>query len=232
MRTLHFGLLRTTVCYFLVATLIVAFSFSCRKSNHADVVIDPKPVIAYKQKVISVAEDMPMTPVKPDSTGGPITGYSVSPSLPKGFALNKANGEISGTPSDTLAPTKFVVMASGPGGTGTDTITLLVGTVGFNYGATGIFTLEKGTVLSTPISPVILAGTFRQFLISSPFPDSLTFKTGNLTFSPATGQISGSATKLTSTTEIPVAATFAVLGISTSGKAATAMVTIIVNDKK
>jgi hypothetical protein len=232
MRTLHFGLFRKNVCYLLLATLTVAFAFSCRKSNTADVVIEPKPVIAYKQKIISVAEDVPMAPVKPDSTGGPITGYSVSPSLPKGFTLNKVNGEISGTPSDTLMPTKFVVMAAGPGGTGTDTITLSVGTVGFSYGATGIFTLEKGTVLSTPISPVILAGIFKQFLISSPYPDSLTIKTGNLTFSPATGQVSGSVTKLTSATEVPMPATFEVTGISTSGKAATASFTIFVNDKK
>ena len=110
--------------------------------------------------------------------------------------------------------------------------TISVGTVAFNYGTTGSFVFEKGTVLSTPISPVVLAGTFRQYLISSPYPDSLAIKTGSLTFSPATGQISGSVTKLTSTTETPVAAIFSITGISTTGKSASANISITVNDKK
>ncbi len=232
MKIMSVSFLRKNSGYVVLALLTTAVFFACKKSDGVEPEVKPRPVIAYKLKTISVAEDVAMTPQKPDSTGGAITGYSVSPLLPKGININKANGEISGTPSDTLSPTKFVVTATGPGGTGSDTITIAVGTVGFNYGATGIFTLEKGAVLSTPISPVILAGTFSQFLISSPYPDSLTIKTGNMTFSPSTGQISGSATKLTSTTEIPVAATFAITGISTSGKAATAMVSIIINDKK
>ena len=212
----------------LLTVFSIALLISCKKND----VPKPAPVISYKQKIISVAEDVPMTPVKPDSTGGAITEFSVSPLLPKGISLNKFNGTISGTPSDTLSPTKYIVRATGPGGVGADTITFSVGTVGFNYGATGSFVLEKGTVLTTPISPVVLAGTFRQYLISSPYPDSLTFKTGSLTFSPETGQISGSVTKLTSTTEIPVPATFSITGISTTGKTASATISITVNDKK
>src|SRR5690349_7869021 len=214
MRNFRFYSLKNSIYFSLFALLTVVFVISCKKSDHQE--LQTKPVISYKQKIISVAEDVPMTAIKPDSTGGPITGFSVSPLMPKGIAFNKLNGEISGTPSDTLLPTRFIVTASGPGGAASDTITLSVGTVGFNYGTTGSFVFEKGTVLSTPISPVVLAGTFRQFLISSPYPDSLTIKTGNLTFSPTTGQISGSATKLTSTNEIPVAAIFSITGISTT----------------
>ena len=228
MRILSFSSLKRSASFTLLTVFAIAFLISCKK----DEVVKQAPVISYKQKIISVAEDVPMTPIKPDSTGGAITEYSVAPLLPKGITLNKLNGTISGTPSDTLMPAKFIVRATGPGGVGADTITLSVGTVGFNYGATGSFVLEKGTTLNTPISPVVLAGTFRQYLISSPYPDSLALKTGGLTFSPATGQISGSVTKLTSTTEIPVAAVFSITGISTSGKTASATVNITVNDKK
>jgi len=228
MRILSLPPFKRNTSFTLLTVFSVALFFSCKKDD----VAKQAPAISYKQKIISVAEDVPMTPVKPDSTGGAITEFSVSPVLPKGISLNKINGTIGGTPSDTLLPTKYIIRATGPGGVGADTITLSVGTVGFNYGATGSFVLEKGTVLNTPISPVVLAGTFRQYLISSPYPDSLSLKTGGLTFSPTTGQISGSATKLTSTTEIPVPAIFSITGISTTGKTASATISITVNDKK
>jgi hypothetical protein len=181
---------------------------------------------------VSVAEDVPMTPIKPDSTGGAITEYSASPLLPKGITLNKLNGTISGTPSDTLLPTRYIITATGPGGMGTDTITFSVGTVAFNYGSTGTFTFEKGStdLNTTPISPSVLAGTFTQYFVS-PSPDSLTIKTG-LKFNAQTGQISGVPSVLTSTTEVPTPATFRITGISTANKATAATVSIFVNDKK
>src|SRR5215471_8517172 len=130
MKMMH-GFSRTKVSLSLLAMLTLALLVSCKKN---EVTSHAAPVISYKQKIVSVALDVPMTAQKPDSTGGAITEYSVSPILPKGISLNKLNGTISGTPSDTLLPTKFVVMASGPGGVGRDTITLSVGTVAFNYG--------------------------------------------------------------------------------------------------
>jgi hypothetical protein len=229
MRILRFDSVQKKISYALLVLLSLALLFSCRKSDNN---VEQRPVISYKTKIISVAEDVPMTPVRPDSTGGAITGYSVSPLLPKGITMNKLNGEISGSPSDTLVPTKYIVTATGPGGTGADTITFSVGTVAFNYGANGTFTLEKNSteLSTTPISPLVLAGTFTQFFVS-PSPDSLTIKTG-LKFNAATGQISGVPTKLTSTNEIPTPAKFTITGISTANKAASTTISIIVNDVK
>ena len=229
MRMPHFRLSAKLLICSLFTLLIVQLFYSCKKS---DKVTTPPPAISYKQKVISIAEDVAMPPVKPDSTGGSITEYAINPLLPKGLAINKANGEISGTPSDTLMPAKFVVTAKGPGGMATDTITLLVGTVAFNYGPTGSFTLEINSkdIATTPISPVVLAGTFNQYFCA-PSPDSLLYKTG-LTFNAKTGQVSGSPTKLTSTTEVPTPVTFTITGISTGNKAASATISFTINDKK
>jgi hypothetical protein len=229
MRNLNFVFLRKNLSYSLLAVLTIALFFSCKKD---EVVVVKQPVISYQQKIISLAEDMAMTPLRPDSTGGVITEYSVSPSLPKGIVINKLNGVISGTPSDTLLPVKFVVTATGPGGIDTDTLMISVGTVAFNYGTPATFTFEINStaINTTPLSPVILAGTFNQFFVS-PSPDSLTFKTG-LKFNAATGQISGTPNKLTSTTEVPTPVTFIITGISTSNKAASAPVSFIINDKK
>ena len=229
MRNLNSVFLRKNLNYSLLALLTIAVLFSCKKD---EAVVIKQPVISYSQKIISLAEDIAMTPLKPDSTGGVITEYSVSPSLPKGILINKLNGVISGTPSDTLLPVKFVVTATGPGGIDTDTLMISVGTVAFNYGTPATFTFEINStaITTTPLSPVILAGTFNQFFVS-PSPDSLTFKTG-LKFNAATGQISGTPNKLTSTTEVPTPVTFIITGISTSNKAASAPVSFIINDKK
>src|SRR5690242_16978138 len=132
MRMMHSCFSRKNTSFLLLTMLTIALLISCRKNKDQEA----KPVISYKQKTISLNVDMPMTAIKPDSTGGSITGYSVSPILPKGISIDRLNGTISGKPSDTLLPTKYVVSASGPGGIGTDTITLSVGTVAFNYGAT------------------------------------------------------------------------------------------------
>ena len=215
--------------YLTLAALTIALLISCRKGDND---LDPKPVISYQQKIISVPVDQQMVPVRPDSTGGAITEYSITPGLPKGISINKKSGVISGTASDTLTATQFIVTATGPGGTDRDTLTISVGTVSFNYGTGATITLEKNSteLNTTPVSPVILAGTFTQFFLA-PSPDSLTLKTG-LKFNSQNGQISGVPTILTSTSEVPKAISFTITGISTANKAASSTVSFTINDKK
>ncbi|HEY1872275.1 MAG TPA: putative Ig domain-containing protein, partial [Chitinophagaceae bacterium] len=217
------------VSFSALAMLALVLFFSCKKSDN--VTLPAAPAFSFKQKNISLAEDIPMSSVKPDLTGGTINAFTVSPDLPKGIEINLTSGEITGTPSDTLLPTKYVVTATGPGGVAHDTLTISVGTVAFNYGATGIFTLQLNStdLVTTPISPVIVAGNFSQFFVS-PSPDSLTIKTG-LKFNGQTGQISGAPTRLTSTTEVPTPVTFVITGITSANKAASTTINIYVNDK-
>ena len=213
----------------LLTMLTIALMIACKKSDHN---VDPRPIISYKQKVISVPVDAQMIPARPDSTGGPITQYTIQPNLPKGISIDKLNGVISGMASDTLTPSRFVVTATGPGGMCSDTLTIAIGTVGFNYGASGVFTFEKNAtdLSTTPLSPVIVAGTFNQFFVS-PSPDSLRIKTG-LTFNSQTGQVSGTPSVLTSTTEVPTPVTFTITGITNNNKAASTTISFIINDKK
>jgi hypothetical protein len=70
MRNLNFVFLRKNLNYSLLAVLTIALFFSCKKD---EVVVIKQPVISYQQKIISLAEDMAMTPLRPDSTGGVIT---------------------------------------------------------------------------------------------------------------------------------------------------------------
>ena len=110
----------------LITLLAITFMIACNKKDNDSL---HRPIISYQQKIISIPVDVAMMPVRPDSTGGPITEYSIQPLLPKGISLNKLNGVISGTASDTLTPTRFVVTAFGPGGMATDTLTIAIGTV-------------------------------------------------------------------------------------------------------
>jgi hypothetical protein len=213
----------------VIVLLTITLIYSCKKSDQH---IDRAPVISYQQKIISIPVDAPMIPVRPDSTGGAITEYSIKPSLPKGISINRINGVISGQASDTLSPTKFIVTATGPGGRASDTLLLSIGTIAFTYGVNGTFVFEKNSteLSTTPISPTIMAGSFAQFFLS-PSPENLTTKTG-LTFNTQTGQISGTPIQLTSITEIPTALTYTVTGISTGNKATSTTIRIIVNDKR
>jgi hypothetical protein len=209
--------------------LTITLVYSCKKS---DTHIERAPIISYQQKIISIPVDAPMIAVRPDSTGGAISEYSIQPSLPKGININRVNGVISGQASDTLSPRRFVVTATGPGGRASDTLLLSIGTVAFTYGVSGTFVFEKNSteLSTTPISPTILAGSFNQFFLT-PSPEILTSKTG-LTFNTQTGQISGTPTNLTSTTEVPTPFTYTVTGISTGNKATSTTINIIINDKK
>jgi len=229
MRIIHPWSSKKNLSTWLLAMLTIALIYSCNKNDQK---LESAPAISYAQKVISIPVDETMFPVRPDSTGGPITEYSIQPLLPKGLSIGSTNGVISGKASDTLTPTRFVVTATGPGGKDSDTLTIAIGTVGFNYGASGVFTFEKGSteLAATPITPVIIAGSFSQFFLA-PSQDNLTTKTG-LTFNTQTGQVSGTPNILTSTTEVPTPITYTVTGISTGNKAASTTISFIINDKK
>ena len=67
----------------VLVLLTIALIYSCKKSDND---FEPAPVISYQQKIISIPVDVPMIPVRPDSTGGAIEEYSIQPLLPKGIS--------------------------------------------------------------------------------------------------------------------------------------------------
>lgn len=218
------------ISFVLVLSAVV---FSCKKTDTTPV---PKaPVISYNQKIVSVNVGEQIPTLIPDSSkGGSVTQYSIYPGLPKGLSLNQVNGVISGTPSDSLAPTRFIISAYSKIGIGHDTITIAVGTVGFVYGSTGNYVFTKGStdLATTALAPTVLAGAFKKFFIDpNSSPNDLTSKTG-LSFDQSTGKISGTPSRLTSVagSEVPVPLTFVITGVTQDNKVAYDTIKITVND--
>ena len=77
-------------------------------------------------QVLEFIKDSAMTAVTPTSSGGAVTSWSVSPSLPSGLSIDSSTGEISGTPTTVSSSSTYTVTASNSGGSATTTITILV----------------------------------------------------------------------------------------------------------
>ena len=62
----------------------------------------------------------------PTSSGGPVTHYSVSPTLSAGLSLDAISGIISGTPTQTTSATNYQITASNTGGSSVATVIITV----------------------------------------------------------------------------------------------------------
>ena len=178
---------------------------------------DAAPVIAYSPSSLTLTKSSAMSTLTPSSSGGTVTSWSISPSLPTGLSFNTSTGVISGTPTVVSASNNYTVTATNLGGTGTATVTIQVNDVSpYSIVYTGSpFTLTKGTAMTT-VTPSAGGGTVVSWSISPTLP-------AGLLFSSSTGAISGTPTAVSSQTQYTVTA-------SNSGGSSTATVTITVND--
>lgn len=79
--------------------------------------IAPPMHLEYSSRTVSYTVGQVITPNLPQSTGGNIARYAVSPALPTGLSLNAQTGAISGTPANAQVPTAYVVSGSNSAGT-------------------------------------------------------------------------------------------------------------------
>jgi hypothetical protein len=143
----------------------------------------------------------PIAPVAVNSLGGPVTSYSMlGASLPAGLSLNAATGEISGTPTLATAVGTYSILATGPGGFGTTTISLTVNERAPAISYPAIPTFIAGTPIA-PIAVVSAGGPVTSYSVSgAPLPAGLSLNT-------ATGEISGTPTTALATGTYSIQAT-------------------------
>jgi hypothetical protein len=89
--------------------------------------INHAPNISYRNVTVIYARNQVAAPDSIASTDGPVTRYSVLPTLPTGLVLDTLTGVISGTPTGgATAPTNYIVTATGPGGSDTALVNIRV----------------------------------------------------------------------------------------------------------
>ncbi len=136
----------------------------------------------------------------PTVSGGPVTLYSISPSLPAGLVLDPATGVISGTPTGVLAATSFTITATNSGGSTTFSITLTVNDVppsALTYPSRDAFV--RGTAIQA-MAPTASGGTIISYGIAPALPTGLVLNT-------STGEITGSPTAVAAAANYVVTAT-------------------------
>jgi len=157
-----------------------------------------------------------ITSLTPTVSGGSVTSYSISPSLPAGLSFNTSTGVISGTPTVISASANYTVTATNSGGNTTNVINITINDIapsGLNYTTPNVYT--KGTAI-TSFSPTVGGGAVTSYTISPALP-------AGLSINATTGVISGTPTVITTATTYTVTAT-------NTGGSTTATIGITVND--
>jgi len=171
--------------------------------------------IVYSPSSSTLILNVAMTTITPTASGGTITSWSISPSLPTGLSFDTSTGAISGTPTAVSISTAYTVTASNAGGSDTATVTIAVNDVApssVTYNPSSL-TLANDSAMNT-LTPTSSGGTVTNWSITPSLPTGLAFDN-------STGAISGTPTALSNTTTYTVTAT-------NSGGSATATVTITV----
>lgn len=108
---------------------------------------DVKPAISYGSQTIAYAAGLAAETQTPTNTGGGVTSWSISPTLPAGLTFNTTDGSISGTPTTPSSAANYVVSATNSGGAGTTTLGIVVssGTLLDLGHAQAIIVLRVGT---------------------------------------------------------------------------------------
>ena len=158
-----------------------------------------------------------IAPNNPANSGGVITGYSVSPPLPTGLALNGTTGAITGTPAAITATAPYTVTGTNSGGSTSVVVTITVvdvppGTINYSSNP-AVYT--KGVAIAPNVATVG-GGAVTGFSVNPPLPLGLVLNA-------TTGTITGTPTAIT-----PVG-TYVVSATNTGGTA-TANLVITVND--
>ena len=138
-----------------------------------------------------------ITAMSPTVTGAP-TGYTVSPTLPAGLALNGQTGVISGTPMAVTASANYQVTASNSGGSTSTTLSITVNDVppSVDYARSTYVFATAGAV---SVVPTATGGAVVSWSIDHALPAGLTFST-------TTGAISGTPTQVAAAADYVITA--------------------------
>ena len=150
-------------------------------------VLDSLPVIEYVPSVIELLYNSSVVDMSPISTGGPITGWEISPSLPAGLVFDNQTGEISGTPTEITVTTVYTITASNDRGSTDYELTITVQDIVYDTSLGPMYAVN-GSELD-PILPIsTISGSHYEV-----YPDL----PAGMVLNNSTGAISGTPTEIT-----------------------------------
>lgn len=157
----------------------------------------PPPEISYASPQ-TFTKDAVISSVSVTSSLGPISSFSISPSLPTGLSFNTSTGEITGTPTVLSASAVYTVTATGAGGSDTAALTITVVDVApdISYSSHNIAVIITDTA---NIVPTNSGGPATAYAISPALMAGLTFST-------STGVIGGQPSAAQASVEYTVTA--------------------------
>ena len=142
------GTIYTPVTYTIKATNGVATVFAIITIQ----VLEPAPTsLSYTPSNTTGVYGSTLTSPTPSSSGGAVSSYSITPSLPTGLTFSTTTGLISGIPLQLSSSTIYTVTASNIGGSTTGTFTLqvnemTVNTFAVSTGGPNTCAVENGTL--------------------------------------------------------------------------------------
>ena len=177
--------------------------------------VPPPTSLSYSQGNAVYTMSQTISDNIPSSSGGAVSSYSITPTLPSGLSFNTSNGRITGTPSATVNPAQsFTVTASNAAGSTAGVVSIRVNAAVPTISYSGSpFTLTRDTAYTltattTNAASVAIGGTLPSGL-------SLNSSTGAITGTPSV---------------ISVATPYSVSVTNSTGQTATTTINLRVND--
>ncbi|MQA40751.1 putative Ig domain-containing protein [Rugamonas aquatica] len=175
--------------------------------------LKPPGDLIYSTMEFFATQNQAITPITPKSSGGAVTSYNISPSLPTGLTLDPLSGAISGTPIFATATQRYTITARNAAGSAQAILGIgidaqLQPPAHLSYASLSIIATQGQEIAPSP--PQSSGGPIEQYRVSPALPSGLTLD-------PVSGVISG----------VPsVAATaqsYTVVGSNAAGYAAASM---------
>jgi N-acetylneuraminic acid mutarotase len=204
-----------------LAALVAAPQFGCGGSSSAggnpQTVIPPSS-LSYAANPATYTKGIAISSNAPQSSGGPVASYAISPALPAGLALDASSGVVAGTPTIASPQTAYTVTATNTGGS--TTCSLLIAVIdlpptGLSYPNNHLIYI-RGVAIA-PNAPAVSGGAVTRFTTSPALP-------AGLSIDGASGVISGTPTAITAQ------ANYLITAINSGGNA-TFTLTLTVNDE-
>ena len=107
-----------------VAYTIWANNSGGSTSTQINITINDQIASVSYPSTIEVSNDRAMTTITPTITGGAVTSWEITPSLPSGLNFGTTNGSIWGTPENVTSNVTYTVYANNSGGSASATLTL------------------------------------------------------------------------------------------------------------